>query len=782
MSSSSAAAASPSPSGGDSPAFTLQIISPSVAVPQPLNFASLPANTTVRQLREKIRSAIDARPSDQAQRLIHRGRLLSRDDDTMLEIFGEDTIRSSEPQTLHLVLRDFSDARPASTAAMPNSTQPVPAAQSQTAGAPPTHPQQQMHPRNPAAHLPQSPFPQTHTGAPLQNLSFGYQQPMPAGATAQGQAGNLPFGLNPQQIAQQLAQQQRQWMTNMADPQRLQELINQGQRERAAMGLNGAQDGQPRSAVPQGDNTLGRNASPSRPDGTRTVVREGLGPGGQSWRITVNETVTTQQIPQRNPRTGSPFTPADVQNLFRPPAGVPQPPRSVPAAGPHGGQLPGLDAPNLFRIADSGQAATRVLTDAMRRNTSNSSLVNLADNQATQPIPPGVTTPRVPSRTGSAMGTPDPARAARVYTQPANMSYPPAPTAPTVPEVYILSSPEGPRALLMNGNLGTYSTPQYPLSQIPNQTLRRQVLYQQLPYQQLPPFGPLPGTQAQPGYQQQIPVGRHAWAPPIPHAVQNNQQHQQPQGQQPQGQHPPAHGLPQLPQAQPHIGHAIAHPGNVQVRAIAVAQIWPHIWMVIRLLLFVWWFTSPTASWQRWFTVIAIAFTLFLVNTGLLTPVAEQFWTPVRRHMENLLPGAYNHGRDQPARAENAQPDGENAAARGERREPDPTEIAARLVQERRAANGNWLMAQARRLERAGILFLASIAPGVAERHIAHLEAEARAEQQRREAAEAAAAEAARLAAESAQNTQDANEEGSAAASAPEHTREEGENAPLIAI
>ncbi|KAK6083540.1 ubiquitin family protein [Seiridium cupressi] len=732
MSSSSAAAASPSPSGGDSPAFTLQIISPSVAVPQPLNFASLPANTTVRQLREKIRSAIDARPSDQAQRLIHRGRLLSRDDDTMLEIFGEDTIRSSEPQTLHLVLRDFSDARPASTAAMPNSTQPVPAAQSQTAGAPPTHPQQQMHPRNPAAHLPQSPFPQTHTGAPLQNLSFGYQQPMPAGATAQGQAGNLPFGLNPQQIAQQLAQQQRQWMTNMADPQRLQELINQGQRERAAMGLNGAQDGQPRSAVPQGDNTLGRNASPSRPDGTRTVVREGLGPGGQSWRITVNETVTTQQIPQRNPRTGSPFTPADVQNLFRPPAGVPQPPRSVPAAGPHGGQLPGLDAPNLFRIADSGQAATRVLTDAMRRNTSNSSLVNLADNQATQPIPPGVTTPRVPSRTGSAMGTPDPARAARVYTQPANMSYPPAPTAPTVPEVYILSSPEGPRALLMNGNLGTYSTPQYPLSQIPNQTLRRQ---DDMPGRHLS------GTQ----YKTINSINNHK--------VNN------------------------------HKGNTLRHMDypNSHKRSRTLDMPLP-IPAMFKLLLFVWWFTSPTASWQRWFTVIAIAFTLFLVNTGLLTPVAEQFWTPVRRHMENLLPGAYNHGRDQPARAENAQPDGENAAARGERREPDPTEIAARLVQERRAANGNWLMAQARRLERAGILFLASIAPGVAERHIAHLEAEARAEQQRREAAEAAAAEAARLAAESAQNTQDANEEGSAAASAPEHTREEGENAPLIAI
>lgn len=82
-----------SSSQGEMPTITLQVISPSVAVPRPLSFADLPANTSVRQLKERIRNAIDAKPSDQAQRLIHRGRLLARDDDTMLAIFGEDAVR-----------------------------------------------------------------------------------------------------------------------------------------------------------------------------------------------------------------------------------------------------------------------------------------------------------------------------------------------------------------------------------------------------------------------------------------------------------------------------------------------------------------------------------------------------------------------------------------------------------------------------------------------------------------------------------------------------------------
>ncbi len=71
--------------------FTLQVLSPSVNVPQPL-VLDLPVTTTVRQLKERIRNSVRTKPPDDAQRLIHRGRLLARDSETMLELFGEELV------------------------------------------------------------------------------------------------------------------------------------------------------------------------------------------------------------------------------------------------------------------------------------------------------------------------------------------------------------------------------------------------------------------------------------------------------------------------------------------------------------------------------------------------------------------------------------------------------------------------------------------------------------------------------------------------------------------
>lgn len=210
--------------------------------------------------------------------------------------------------------------------------------------------------------------------------------------------------------------------------------------------------------------------------------------------------------------------------------------------------------------------------------------------------------------------------------------------------------------------------------------------------------------------------------------------------------------------------------------------------MIMRLMLFIWWFTTPSASWYRWFTVISIALLIFLVNTGVLNPVVEQMWTPIRRHLDNLMPLAENHARDRPAEAANTGIAEQGAPGNARNQQPNPADVAARLLQERRAANANWLMTQVRRLERAGILFLASLAPGVAERHIANIEAEARAERQRREAEALAAAEAARNSSEGeANNDNDGNTEHADAApeqpaenhneDRPQHNEE-----PLIVI
>ncbi|KAK8067089.1 ubiquitin family protein [Apiospora hydei] len=777
------------------PTCTIQVISPSVGVPSGrLSFSKLPASTTIQQLKQRVRDALDAKPPDAAQRLIHRGRLLARDNETLLEIFGEETLRSGEPQAIHLVLRDLSDGRPTNTptppvaGAQPTLSQPT----SQPGAAPqlPGHPQAQ--PQHAHVHHTHQFFPgaqpQVRPAAPWPNLPFG-MMPQPA---------NLPFGYNPQQqlTPQQIAMQQRQWATTYhnqvlnahMENQRIQELINQNQRERAAAGLNGAQDmnnvaANPRSA--SGINTPGRTASPLQPDGTRTVVREGVGPNGQQWRITVNESITANPNMQRNPRTGSPFSMADVQNLWRPPSGAPQP-RSVPHGTQPGG-VPGPEPPNIARAADAGQAATRVIADAMRRNASTSSLASLSAHS--QPIAPGVTTPLIPSRSASAAGTPDPARAASRNFSVLN-NPPQAPGTSSSPEVFILSSPEGPRALLFNGSHGTYVTPQQPQVPFVNRAFAQQMPLQPV---QFPIMGPQPFAPAP----QRAPMGG-IWAPtPAENAAfqlrnqQQQQHHRQPHQQQGHApvQAPAPHGLPNPPQIQLPPGHGVGHPhANVQIRAIALGQIWPHIWMILRLILFIWWFTSPTSSWSRWFTVITIAVTLFLFNAGLLNPLAEQAWVPMRRHLENLMPLADNHGRNPVARRRNGRAENAN----GGQQPTTPAETAERLVQERRQANANWFMNQVRRLERASILFLASIAPGVAERHIANVEAEARAERQRQEAAEATAAEAARAAEENQESTETqagqdggnapASEEGQGNEAGPEQQRPGGVEEPLIAI
>ncbi|KAH8166660.1 hypothetical protein CIB48_g1535 [Xylaria polymorpha] len=636
--------------------FTLQILSPSMNVPQPL-FLTLPVTTTVQQLKERIRGCVGTKPPDDAQRLIHRGRLLARDSETMLELFGEGPLRSTDRQTVHLVLRDLSEGQ--------RSTPPLPSHQhagsrSQT----PTH--QHIHQHTHQHH------PQHHA----QYMRFS-QHP------------NIAFG-NPQAPG----------------------LANQNQNPGfGSMGHHGM----PNRGAP-GTTTPGRAASPFQPETTRTVIREGIGPDGQRWRFTVNESIVTTA--QRPGRTGSPFSVAEA------PTPTISQPRSVPTAGSIGAH----DFQNIFRASDA-DFATRTMADAMRRNASSSSLANLASYQSQPPILPGVTTPLIPSRNGSAAGTPDPLRA---LGRPPNVSGISAnQSSLATPEVYILSSPSGPRAILLNGSLGTYYSPQ----------LRS---YQPIGLPPPPmPFGVIPGN---------APHARHEALPQIipRSSVTNRHRHRPnphpnnlPPGQQPQIQRQQELQVPGPIQAQ--LGHGM---DNAQIQAIRMAQVWPHIWMIIRLALFIWWFTSPTSSWSRWITVVSIAITLFIVNTGVLTPFAEQIWVPLRRHLENLIPLAADAGGGQQQRpaAENAQGGNANGANPGILRDPDPADAAVRLVQQRQQGNANWLMNQARRLERAGILFIASLAPGLAERHIAQVEAEARAERQRQQEVEAAATTAAQAA------------------------------------
>lgn len=58
-----------------------------MGVTQPLIFTNIATTTTVSQLKEKIQEALTLRPSADEQRLIYRGRLLGRGEETLSDIF-----------------------------------------------------------------------------------------------------------------------------------------------------------------------------------------------------------------------------------------------------------------------------------------------------------------------------------------------------------------------------------------------------------------------------------------------------------------------------------------------------------------------------------------------------------------------------------------------------------------------------------------------------------------------------------------------------------------------
>ncbi|KAH7152900.1 hypothetical protein EDB81DRAFT_436897 [Dactylonectria macrodidyma] len=664
-----------SPGSPDQLTVNLQVVSPSVGVNRPLMFPGLAATTTVKELKQKIRETLPLRPADENQRLIHRGRAIVRETDTLLTIFGVEVLRTPDQQTIHLVIRDTHDSHPAPQAAAPapNPTVPV-----QPANVPHQH---------------------AHHHHPFANFATGMQQTPGLRRVQLPTAGTNPFTIprvpspsphhTPEQAAafQHQHQNMTQWL-NHIQREAMARAVAQNQRQRAQMGMRGVGDTAGYAVHNGGDNT-GR-ASPAS---SHNPFREHVGPNAHTHQF---ETATRGTPPT----TSNGMTPAEVQGILR-----------------------GADA----------NQATLAMTTAMQRSTSNNSIQNRSFAQ------PGVTTSihTGPSSTVASRGTtPDPALARQAGAASND-------TARQGPQVYILSSPDGPRALLFNNSgSDTYYTPR----------LRAQPSFPQLRHSHPSALGNLIyETQGQiRSRQHHHHHHHHHRAPPRQAQQQQAQvQHQvQPQPQppyQPLQQNPPQPPQPEqiLPdqannevqlQAQNQPIAPLMHHGNPPVAAIPplLMQLWPQIWLLFRLALFVWFFTNPNASWSRWFTIICIAFFIFILSTGVLNGIPEHIWRPLGRHLENLIPM-------DPRAAQRAGQHQENGGQR-ENGRPDPADMAARLIAENRGPDG-WLMAQIRRLERAGLLFLASIAPGVAERHIANLEATARAERQRREA-EAAAAQA----------------------------------------
>ena len=261
--------------------------------------------------------------------------------------------------------------------------------------------------------------------------------------------------------------------------------------------------------------------------------------------------------------------------------------------------------------------------------------------------------------------------------------------------VYLLSSPSGPQALLVSPS-GLYTTPwQFPALSAVTLT-----------------------THANPLMQNNI-ISRQQ---PQADADQAGQLHQQvPQ------QAGPAQ-IAQVQQPQP-------QPNHVRDLLRILLPLGGHLWLMIRLFGFVYFFTAG-AGWRRTILLGLLAMLVFIAQTGIFRPIVLGIWDPIRRHAEGLVPLV---GNERPQGGALRNPDNANAPGTGPaNREPMPSLALQALVQARERQDGNIVRQSIRRAERAIALFVASLIPGVGERHIAAREAarelmEEREERARRE-------------------------------------------------
>ncbi|CAK7220728.1 hypothetical protein SBRCBS47491_004285 [Sporothrix bragantina] len=689
---------------------SVRLISPSQELTDFPDLTDLPAYTTVGQVKLLIGNELAIRRrSPLGMRVIYRGRVLDVDEKTLAEVFGIPTIQETSIQVLHLVLRD-GGANANASAASHSISQPNQTTQNPFAPRPiPTQP----------------PVP-----------------PVAAASYAQYMAPELALDAEFMESTEA-----RQRLHDMAHQERVRELMRQADAQTQQQYVS--QQRQQHASTP---------SVPRDP----TYLVEFIDYDQPAAAQAEAERLAFEQLRQIH------FVQRQIQTAQT------QPERR---------ELAELERQHLLSIQRLEEDQLRNVVEQRRQDRLEQHMQRQAQRPA-QPIPqvrvavthglgqnayPTQTFPFLQQRHVSVLhqGTASEQQHASAVTSGASVGRPPAGR----PNVYLLESPSGPRAVLINSNSETYFTPAaapatrtVPVPQAAPPQVQNEQWYVNLIQQHN-----LQIQQQQQHYQFIIQQNiRHV---EMLHRLQRQQMrhHQMQQQAAYQDAAPQANDAHQVALAGqqdqvPNLHGAGLQPNNPG--AGALAAMWPHVWLLARLVLFVWWFTTPSASWTRWATVIMVAIAVFVFNTGVLDEIANQVWAPVRAHLDGFVPmpnangdarqqegqngqnapGDQNAAVPAPAPANDAAGDAAEADAAGRAggADPDPFEAAARLVAERRRDNGRRLRDFAQRLERLGVMFLASLAPGIAERHVALAEEREREERRRlQEAAEAAVAAAA---------------------------------------
>jgi hypothetical protein len=142
------------------------------------------------------------------------------------------------------------------------------------------------------------------------------------------------------------------------------------------------------------------------------------------------------------------------------------------------------------------------------------------------------------------------------------------------------------------------------------------------------------------------------------------------------------------------------------------------IWTFIKLYFIIFMFTEP-GTWFRWICILAAV----LVSAMPSTTVFRGFAVRLQAYIDGLVPPPAGR----PVRQHIEGQGGNGGAAAGgaatnsginRQGEPDPAATAARLLQEHRQRHPNVLRDTFERVERGFALFVASLIPGVGERHV----------------------------------------------------------------
>ena len=471
--------------------------------------------------------------------------------------------------------------------------------------------------------------------------------------------------------------------------QSFQQVVAQQQQARAAAGQQGVAGSAPVQINP--DNTAtppqatATSAAPvnqplrsSTPTNVNTVVRENQGSNGESWRMVIQSTSTVTAPHPHLPRVPTPVS-MGFQGQGTIPAGAIANPQHGLAQTPEQLQIRIVDQELLSiqsalarGIAPPISVFENVRTILRNVETAEGAihLRSRLDHLSMQADQQRVSLNNMLMRVVSEQQAPAPS------TQSGGSGVWQG-RSTEQSSVYLLSSPSGPQALLVSP-WGTYTAPWH---------------------------APTSAGSGIPLIMQQ-----HGHLPPTPTVPAMHATTTAPQN-------PPANNAPPQPRQQ-----QVQQVNDARDLLRLIVPLGGHIWLLIRLFGFVYFFTAGGGS-RRAFLLGAFAFLVFIAQTGIFRPLVRGVWEPIRHHVEGLLPIPGNEPPPAPVRGAGGTQNPPTAIAEDgaapRDRQPTPQDAAARLLQEREQRDTSVVREQIRRIERAVALFVGSLVPGFGERHIA---------------------------------------------------------------